>query len=86
VTKEDLIELRNIFRDRMLNNDFCLGEEHVEKIFRELLGEPEPVTEINYNSISTSSIKAEDIVRIFSESIDVKKIFERDDTFFRKLK
>lgn len=38
----NLIELREVFRKRMQEEDFCIGEDRVEKLFRELLGEPEP--------------------------------------------
>lgn len=37
-----LCELREVFRQRMRERDFCLGEKEVERLFRELLGEPEP--------------------------------------------
>lgn len=39
---DDLRALRETFRARMREVDFCLGETEVEKLFRELLGEPEP--------------------------------------------
>ena len=42
ISPDDLRELRETFRARMREEDFCIGEGEVEKLFRELLGEPEP--------------------------------------------
>ena len=38
-----LQKLRVTFRKRMHERDFCIGEEEVETLFRELLGEPKPI-------------------------------------------
>lgn len=37
-----ILNLRETFRTRMRERDFCIGEKEVETLFRELLGEPEP--------------------------------------------
>ena len=46
VSREVIIrELRELFREDMAVNDYCIGAERVEAMFRRLLGEPEPVRE-----------------------------------------
>lgn len=86
----DLIELREVFRKRMQEEDFCIGEGQVEKLFRELLGEPEPVIEyhLDPNTPRASNLHAQDILRLEVDNFKdkVKGMFERDDTFFKHIK
>lgn len=78
----DLIELRQIFRARMREADFCIGEEEVEKLFRELLNEPElPEPKYNFGSIDTQKL-GELLDKHFSKSM---KNFERIDTFYNAI-
>ena len=79
--------LRALFQERMEREDFCIGQEQVEKLFRELLGEPEPVREYHFSE-STSRINAADIAQIMEETFKGKltDLFDRDDAFYRKMK
>jgi hypothetical protein len=67
----------------MKERDFCRGEEEVEKLFRELLGEPEPVED----EIHITKEEVEQIEKLFPRFIEhVKDLFERDDTFYKAIK
>ena len=82
--KQELISLREIFRKRFQEVDFCIGEEQVEVLFRELLDEPEFECEIK----TTSSINLEKIEKILPKifTIDnIKSIFEKDDNFYSEI-
>jgi len=81
----NLEELREVFRARMKDKDFCIGEEQVEKLFRELLGEPEP-PEPEYSGPSAT---ANEVAKIMGEVFTkekIDKIFERHDTFHNFMK
>ncbi len=87
MNKEDLTALREIFRKRMREEDFCIGEEKVEALFRELLGEPEPHPAIVHLTMK----QYEDVKRIVSIEMDriapkLKELFEKDDTFYKRMK
>lgn len=87
MTKDDLIELREKFRARFETHDFCIGQVEVEKFFRELLGEPEPVEEYNPNYKSLTAKELEDAMdQVGLTSDKVKKLFDRDDTFYKLIK
>lgn len=83
---KQLNELREIFRKRFKTEDFCIGEEQVERVFRELLGESEP------ESISTPiTQRSQDIVNIIGQAIDqlspkLENLFNRDDIFYKRIK
>ena len=73
----------------MNERDFCIGEEQVEKLFRELLEEPEPVYERPINFGTESRIKAEDLHNAIKENFTkeiIESIFEKDNAFYRNLK
>lgn len=85
----NLRELREIFRARMLEENFCIGEEKVEKLFRELLNEPEPIEEpLNYEVTAKQREQFKQILEQESENIfkNVTKIFESDNMFYKHLK
>lgn len=84
MTREELLDLRERFRIRFTEHDFCIGQEQVEKFFRELLGEPEPELP-TYNG-PYSSLSATDISEIYETCISsLEHIFDRDDKFYDKL-
>lgn len=81
----ELQTLREYFRKRMKERDFCIGEEEVEKVFRELLGEPEPeVPESTGEPLSAAEISTI-IERHFGGMDKVKDLFERDNAFYKML-
>ena len=82
---QNLKELREIFRKRFKEEDFCIGEEQVEKLFRELLNEPEPVS---INHVTTLNPIVAKILENKLKEIapKLKESFERDDVFFAKMK
>ena len=85
MNKDELLLLRELIRADMRENDYCIGEEYVEKFFRKLLDEPEP------SVVRTESKPNPNLTDILSMHIDLvsKKIpslFERDDTFYKKIK
>lgn len=84
--KEYLTELRNLFRREMEEHDFCIGEAQVERVFRTLLGEPEPAPRV-YDNPGTG-ISSKEVAEIFEKSMGdtLKNLFERDDTFYRHIK
>ena len=65
--KNDLQELRETFRVRMQEADFCIGEEQVERLFRELLGEAEPVREVRQPG---KGITSEMVSKIYGELME----------------
>lgn len=85
MNKEDLIELREIFRARMDDEDFCIGQEKVEKIFRELLGEPKPVEEA-FTGKPDPMLREIFKMEIEKMAKNLPDLFERDDTFYRRMK
>ena len=71
MNNNDLIGLREIFRKKFREEDFH-DEEQVEKVFRELLNEPEPNR----------------MIEIIKEELTiekVKEIFEKDDPFYEAI-
>ena len=80
----DLILLREVFRKRMNEEDFCIGQEQVEKLFRNLLNEDEPIRAPS-NPISTAELASinEELAKF---GTSVKDIFERDDRFFDQIR
>lgn len=84
--EDDLRALREKFRERMNEVDFCIGEEQVEKLFRELLNEPEPKSESYtpiHSNINTRQVLESELDRFTKMT---KDIFESDDILYRKLK
>lgn len=82
MSHDDLIKLREIFRVKFREYDFCIGEEQIEKIFKELLGEPESVVEYHNNG---PSISAEQLSQVMEEIFTKEKataIFDKDEIFF----
>ena len=82
---QELNELRKIFRQRFKEVDFCIGEEQVEKLFRELLGEAEPVYRNHVTTLDPN------VAKILERELDrmlpkIKDIFNRDDAFYRHMK
>lgn len=45
MSKDDLLALREQFRQDFQAHDWCIGESRCEAFFRQLLGEPEPEPE-----------------------------------------
>lgn len=87
MNKEDLIELRLLFRARFRTHDFCIGEGEVEELFRELLQEPKP-EEIHYDNPS-NPIRLDDIMEVYDEVLSkdrINDIFTQDDRFFEQIK
>lgn len=80
----ELKELREIFRARMKEKDFCIGEEEVEKLFRELLGEPEPPEPKYSGPLITADEEDKIIKEIFTEE-KIEKIFERNNPFYKAI-
>lgn len=84
MNKEDLIELREIFRARMAERDFCIGQDEVEELFRELLGEPEPVKEYKY---SGPPITAKELAEAWEKAVlKAKSAFDAPDILYDKLR
>ena len=81
----NLIELREIFRQRMRERDFCIGEEQVEELFRELLNEPQPVTESKVGSTITAT-QLNEMINEHMKHVNLEKIFEKDSTFYKYFK
>jgi hypothetical protein len=82
MNNQDLIELRELFRKKFKENDFCIGEEEVEKVFRELLSEPEPVESIH----SGPSLSADEISQIIESALgkaNIKSLFDGDSALFK---
>ncbi len=88
MNKEDLLELREVFRTRMEREDFCIGQEQVEKLFRELLGEPEPVEAPLRQMSPEERAKLQQILEVESEILlnKVQDIFTQDNAFYASLK
>jgi hypothetical protein len=82
----DLKELREVFRARFDEHDFCIGQEECEKLFRELLSEEEPKEEPrnpNPNSLRASEV-GEILERTFYTSVNT--LFDGDDIFYKSFK
>ena len=83
----DLLLLREVFRTRMEKEDFCIGQERVERLFRELLNEAEP-EEIRHE-YSGRGIKTSDVTKALDDIVSngrITTLFEADDTFFANLR
>jgi len=77
---QDLIELRELLRKKFREHDFCIGEEEVEKVFRELLSEPEPIESSNPGP----GLSPEEFSSLMETHIkDIKNVFDKDSTFYR---
>lgn len=88
MTIEELTELRNLFRREFEQHDFCIGQEQVERVFRTLLGEPEPPEPV-YDSYLGKGISADEVSKILQSHFTtdkLKSLFERDSAFFGKIK
>lgn len=83
----DLILLREIFRKRFDEVDFCIGQERVEELFRQLLDEPEPETvRHKWNGKGLSS---QELDKILAETFTADKLislFERDSALYDHIK
>ena len=87
MNKSDISDLREVFRERMRNEDFCIGEAQIEKLFRELLEEPEPIMEEFNHGPHISSQQISDIISEFINKTTIEDLFNRkDNEFFDKLK
>lgn len=83
---DDLRELREHFRQKFREHDFCIGEAQVEEVFRELLGEPKPEhvhTDIDHppSGLVSQTIQAE-MERMIPK---IMRVFEQDDAFYLHL-
>jgi len=66
----------------MEEKDFCIGEEQVEKLFRELLKEPEPPKPVyDFRDTITAAEVGKLIEEVFGGG-KIKNIFESDDAFY----
>jgi hypothetical protein len=86
-TKEFIEALRLHFRERFKQSDYDIGEQEIEKVFRELLGEPEPKDE----TLSTARTPGKDISMIVWAEINrmtpmLKELFEANDALFKRMK
>lgn len=82
----NLIELREVFRARMREEDFCIDEAQVEKLFRELLGEPEPEKQV---FAPIGHVSLQQTIDALNSVLDEKKLtntFEADSLLYDKLK
>ncbi len=88
LSKEGLTNLREIFRKRMEQEDFCIGQEQVEKLFRELLNEPEPVREPITPASPEEQARMRETLNIEINRLigGIGDIFEQDDAFFKAIK
>lgn len=84
MNKEDLLQLREIFRTRMDEEDFCIGEEQVEKLFRELLDEPEP-EKPTLKQFANEAIKLNELISSNIADKKWKELFERDSFFYKEI-
>lgn len=86
MNSDDLRELREIFRARFREQDFCIGEAQVEEVFRELLGEPEPEAPIrdenHVPSALTSQVVQAEMERMIPK---LQTVFERHDSFYSSI-
>jgi hypothetical protein len=76
MTADDLRALRETFRARMADRDFCIGQEEVEALFRELLGEPEPAApELDPNAPRyAGGLSLTQIDQVFRETLTPARI------------
>lgn len=79
---QELQQLREIFRARFREVDFCIGEKQVEILFRELLGETEPVP----RPCSSNFVQNNEIILELLGEINNNALFERDDKFYQIMK
>lgn len=88
LSHEQLNELREYFRREFDKHDFCIGQGQVERVFRELLGEPEPVYERPISYGHEPAIKTEQINEVIRDMYGKRfnSMFENDDPFLSKLK
>lgn len=86
MTKPALRRLRETFRARMEQEDFCIGQEKVEKLFRELLGEPEPVDPPREYS-PASRFDLEKFNAAMKEAVaNTQDFFTRENVFYSKIR
>lgn len=87
IPKEQLVELRELFRQKFEEEDFCIGQEQVEKLFRELLGESEPDKSIHLG-LPEGLTESIDIISVELDRIipKLKDIFDQDNLFFRHIR
>jgi len=85
--KDTILELRSLFEKRMQEEDFCIGEEQVNKLFREVLGEPEPVREPIIKEPQEVA-RTREILAVAMETFvrDGLKTFEQDNPFYSTIK
>lgn len=83
----NLRELREIFRARMNDVNFCIGEYQVEKLFRELLNEPEPESP-RFKASTTQIVRHKELMDIELKRLtnNLSSIFNQDDIFFKRFK
>lgn len=83
----NLTELREVFREDFRNQDYCIGQECVENLFRKLLNEEEPSEIRDPSSKPINYANASDIfaTEINKFSSKISNVFESDDTFYQKL-
>lgn len=84
MNKDELLELREIFRKKFSEHNFCIGESLVEQTFRELLGEPEP--EIPHYGPGLSANETVAILKEIISSDRMKTLFESDNVFLNNLR
>jgi len=83
--KAFLLELRKHFRNEFKKEDFCIGQEQVERVFRELLGEPEPVRESFLEGPAVTAAQLHEAMKDAFDKEKMKSIFERDSSFYDKI-
>lgn len=86
VVDQVLNELRELFREDFKVNDYCIGQECVEKLFRKLLNEPES-SEIRDPSLSQTKSYA-NASEVFRAELDsfiskTKNIFESEEMLYK---
>ncbi len=92
MNSDDLKELREVFRARMQEEDFDIGEEKVEKLFRELLNEPEPTEPELYISdeqrakLGKVTQQVNEVAKEIFTPDRIEKIFAENDLFYSNLR
>lgn len=81
MNQKDLIELREKFREDFKRNDYCIGEAHVEELFRVLLDEPKVETPSNHCPIDSSVVEQE-MEKMIPK---IKGIMESENFFYSAL-
>jgi hypothetical protein len=83
MTNEDLIQLREVFRKEFQEHDFCIGEQQVERVFRQLLGEEEPEV-ITPKREKLPAHKLDELAHMMGY-MNIQDLFNRDDPFYVEL-